>query len=338
MSAEILKATLEGIEKAARCLRAGGLVAFPTETVYGLGADATSPTAVARLYEAKGRPRFNPLIAHVESLDAALRLVNLSMEQRRLADAFWPGPLTLVAPRRAAPGRDPSAPAVCDLARAGLDTLAVRVPASPVAHALLAAAGIPVAAPSANVSGRPSPTEAAHVAVDLADRVDIILDDGPCRHGLESTIVGLDAHGRPALLRPGAITRRDLESVLGEPIPDLATGGTPTDPASPTAPGQLASHYAPDVALRLDAEAVEPGEGLLAFGPVPAPMLKAAAAVVNLSPAGDLREAAAGLFAALRALDSAGPSRFAVMPIPSEGLGEAIRDRLARAAAPRPPR
>lgn len=337
MTAEILKATSEGIEKAALCLRAGGLVAFPTETVYGLGADATDPAAVARLYEAKGRPRFNPLIAHVADLEAALELVELSPAQRRIADAFWPGPLTLVAPRRQR-GDAPCSPLVCDLASAGLDTLAVRIPAAPIAHALLSAAGRPIAAPSANVSGRPSPTGADHVAADLAERIDIILDGGPCTHGLESTILGFDSDGRLVLLRPGAVPREDIESVLGERLRSLSPSDAMADPAAPNAPGQLASHYAPEVALRLDATTLEEGEGLLAFGPVPAELASRAAAIVSLSPAGDLREAAATLFSALRALDAAGPDRFAVMPIPPGGLGEAIRDRLARAAAPRPDR
>lgn len=334
MSAEILKATLEGIEKAARCLRAGGLVAFPTETVYGLGADATNPTAVARLYEAKGRPRFNPLIAHVADLAAADALVALSPAQRALAKAFWPGPLTLVAPRRDA--ADTAVPMVCDLASAGLATLAVRVPAAPAAHAFLAAAGRPVVAPSANLSGRPSPTEPTHVAADLADRIDIILDGGPCAHGLESTIVGCDAAGELVMLRPGAIPRHDLEHIAGSAV-RVAAVTTGLDPEKPSAPGQLASHYAPDVGLRLDATTVEPGEGLVAFGPPPAG-LPDATVVLSLSPSADLHEAANRLFAVLRALDTAGPDRFAVMPIPPHGLGEAIRDRLARAAAPRPPR
>ena len=311
----------ETIAEAAALLRAGQLVAFPTETVYGLGADATDGMAVARIYEAKGRPRFNPLIAHVASLEAAAAIAVLGPTARRLAEAFWPGPLTLVLPK------SPACP-VCDLATSGLDTVAVRVPAHDLALALLAAVGRPVAAPSANRSGHVSATTAAHVAADLGDRVAMIIDGGPTRHGLESTI--LDATGDEALLlRPGAITSEAIEAVLGAlPRPAAARAAD-----SPAAPGQLESHYAPRLPVRLDATSPRPGEALLAFGPhVPAydgPLM-------NLSPRGDLVEAAANLFSALRRLDGSGATALAVMPIPSSGLGVAINDRLRRAAAPRP--
>lgn len=307
------------IAAAARCLADGGLVAFPTETVYGLGADATNATAVARLYAAKGRPHFNPLIAHVPDLAGAETIAVLDPDSRRLAQALWPGPLTLVL--RKAPGC-----AVSDLATAGLDTVAVRVPAHPTAQALLRALGRPVVAPSANLSGHVSPTSADHVAGDLAGRIDMILDAGPVPVGVESTIVScLDG---PRLLRPGGLPRKTIEQVLGT---RLAGRG----PASgPVAPGMLASHYAPRATLRLNAETLAPGEALLAFGPGRIP--GAAATSLNLSETGDLTEAAANLFSHLRRLDRAGATAIAVMPIPADGLGEAINDRLARAAAPRP--
>jgi L-threonylcarbamoyladenylate synthase len=309
------------IDDAGRLLRAGRLVAFPTETVYGLGADATNGQAVAGIFEAKGRPRFNPLIVHVPDLAHAERLAVLSPHARTLAQAFWPGPLTLVLKRRPDSG-------LSDLVSAGLDSVAVRVPAHRIARALLAAADRPLAAPSANRSGRVSPTLAAHVWDDLGERPALILDGGATAHGLESTV--LDATGEPfALLRPGAIPRAAIEDVLGAPL----AAGPESDDVHPTSPGQLASHYAPNAALRLDARDVKAGEALLAFGePVPA----TEGPVVNLSPRGDLIEAAAGLFAALRALDATGAATIAVMPIPEHGLGEAINDRLRRAAAPRP--
>ena len=313
----IVKADDGAIAEAARILRAGGLVAFPTETVYGLGADATNGTAVARIFEAKGRPRFNPLIAHVESLDAARDLVQFNGEALALAEKFWPGPLTLVLPKR------PSAACrISELVTAGLDTLAVRVPAHPAARQLLAAAGVPIAAPSANISGRVSPTCARHVEEDLGSAVDMILDGGATQAGLESTIVAFSP--APTLLRPGGQPREDIEAALGCPLQDYAQAGV-------LSPGQLASHYAPHARLRLDAQACEPGELLLAFGPL------APEGALNLSPAGDLREAAANLFAYLRELDARGPSQIAVMPIPRFGLGEAIADRLRRASAPRRP-
>jgi L-threonylcarbamoyladenylate synthase len=314
----IAAANRRTIEEAARIIRDGGLVAFPTETVYGLGADATNGEAVARIFEAKGRPRFNPLIVHVASLEDAERLARLDSDARRLADAFWPGPLTLVLPRR-------EGGPLSDLVSAGLPSVALRIPAHETAIALIRAAGVPIAAPSANLSGRVSPTEATHVAADLGDRVDMILDGGPCAAGLESTIVGLMS-GEPVLLRTGAVTRRDIEEVLGRTLCE------PGAAAAPQSPGMLASHYAPRADLRLDAQSPEPGEAYLGFG-VHAGGGRAA---LNLSESGDLREAAARLFAYLRSLDASGVETIAVAPIPEEGLGEAINDRLRRAAAPRP--
>jgi L-threonylcarbamoyladenylate synthase len=313
-------------EPAARVLRAGGLVAFPTETVYGLGADATDAEAVARLYEAKGRPSFNPLIAHVIDAAAARALAHFDHTAERLAQAFWPGPLTLVLPRR---GDCP----VAELATAGLDTVAVRVPSHPVARAILAAVGRPLVAPSANRSGHLSPTTAQHVLADLRGRIELIVDGGQTPMGLESTIVAcLDA---AMLLRPGALPRTELERVvpLSEPTP--AAGSSTRNDQAPVAPGQLASHYAPRARLRLNAQNVQAGEALLAFGPLAAEGADRAALVLNLSARGDLIEAAANLFSHLRALDAAGAATIAVMPVPHAGLGEAINDRLARAAAPR---
>jgi L-threonylcarbamoyladenylate synthase len=315
----MLGADRDAVAAAASVLASGGLVAFPTETVYGLGADATDGEAVARLYAAKGRPRFNPLIAHVADFAAARALAMFDADAEKLARAFWPGPLTLVLPK--APGCP-----VSQLATAGLDTVAVRVPDHPVARDILLAFGKPVVAPSANRSGHVSPTTAAHVAADLGGRVDLIVDGGPTSVGVESTIVA--CLGAPALLRPGGLPRADIERLLGHP---LGVSESSADEA-PLAPGMLASHYAPKTALRLNAVDVRPGEALLAFG-ANAP---AAATAMNLSPSGDLVEAAANLFSHLRALDAAGAGAIAVMPIPNEGLGEAINDRLARAAAPRP--
>jgi L-threonylcarbamoyladenylate synthase len=304
------------IEAAAACLTAGGLVAFPTETVYGLGADARNGEAVARLYAAKGRPSFNPLIAHVADVEAARGLARFDAAAEALAAAFWPGPLTLVMPKRPYSG-------VSDLALAGLDSVAVRVPAHPVARALLTAFKGPVVAPSANRSGHVSPTSAAHVLTDLRGRIDMLLDAGPSPVGVESTIVAcLDP---PTLLRAGGLPREAIENVLGRA---LAVAAFAED--APLAPGMLSSHYAPKARLRLNAEAAGPDEALLAFGPAPA-----ASATLNLSPRGDLIEAAANLFSHLRALDASGAKRIAVMKVPHEGLGEAINDRLARAAAPK---
>jgi L-threonylcarbamoyladenylate synthase len=307
------------IARAADLLAEGLLVAFPTETVYGLGADAGNGHAVAAVFEAKGRPRFNPLIVHVGDVAAAERLAVFDARARRLADAFWPGALTLVLPKRA------GAP-VSDLVTAGLDTIALRVPSHPVARALLRAFGGAIAAPSANPSGALSPTEAEHVERGLGDKVALILDGGPTTLGLESTIVGL-IDGTPTLLRAGAIARSDIERVLATPLADPS----PSVGAAPSAPGRLESHYAPRARLRLDAHTAESGEMLLAFGPdVPKGVPG-----LNLSPTGDLREAAANLFAYLHILDETGVATIAVTAIPEHGLGEAINDRLRRAAAPR---
>jgi L-threonylcarbamoyladenylate synthase len=305
---------------------AGGLVAFPTETVYGLGADSTNGEAIARLYSAKGRPVFNPLIAHIPDHDAARQLAVFDDAAERLATAFWPGALTLVLPKR-------GGVAVSDLATAGLDTIALRVPSHPIARDLLTAFGKPIVAPSANRSGHVSPTTAQHVLADLEGRVDLVIDGGPTEVGVESTIVACLNH-KSVLLRAGGISRQQIEAILGHPLSDPAShprGGE----TAPLAPGQLALHYAPRAPLRLDAGSVQPGEALLAFGsklPVDA---ERATAILNLSQREDLIEAAANLFSHLRALDQARPARIAVMPVPHEGLGEAINDRLRRAAAPR---
>jgi L-threonylcarbamoyladenylate synthase len=320
----LMKASPEAIALAAAALRRGELVALPTETVYGLGADATNARAVARIYEVKGRPRFNPLIVHVAGSHKAGEIAFFSPKAARLAAAFWPGPLTLVLPLRPETG-------IADLVTAGLDTVAVRVPSHPVALALIAAAGCPIAAPSANRSGHVSPTLAQHVADDLGDAPAVILDGGPTAHGLESTIV--DASGDAVLLlRAGAITAETIEEVLGERLGRRDEAAIDGEADRPSAPGQLASHYAPRAPLRLDAREMRPGEALLAFGAaVPAH----AGPMINLSPGGDLVEAAANLFAALRQLDAARPTAIAVMTIPEFGLGEAINDRLRRGAAPR---
>jgi L-threonylcarbamoyladenylate synthase len=320
----VLAAGAETTRRAVRCLSAGGLVAFPTETVYGLGADATDGAAIARLYAAKGRPAFNPLISHVADIAAARALAVFDAAAERLAAAFWPGPLTLVLPKQ------PGGP-VAELATAGLDSIAIRIPSHPVALEILRALGRPVAAPSANRSGHVSPTHAEHVLADLGGRLDLIVDGGATSVGLESTIVA--CLGRPALLRPGGLPRHDIERVLGVPLADAA----PARPDAPSAPGMLASHYAPRASLRLDADAVRTGETLLAFGAAAIPGIAQAAGVLNLSPSGNLVEAAANLFSHLRALDDAGAAAIAVMRVPQEGLGEAINDRLARAAAPREP-
>jgi L-threonylcarbamoyladenylate synthase len=325
LTTQILAANEAAAAAAARCLRDGGLVAFPTETVYGLGADATNAGAIARLYEAKGRPSFNPLIAHLSDLAAAGRIARFDAAALALAKAFWPGPLTLVLPK--APGC-----AVAELATAGLDTIAVRVPAHRIAREILRAFGGPVVAPSANLSGHVSPTTAAHVRNDLAGRIDLIIDGGAVEVGVESTIVGcFDA---PMLLRPGGVPRGEIERVLGRALaqpPDDAD----SDSGQPLAPGMLASHYAPRTKVRLNADSIEAGEALLAFGPHVTSGVEAASPVMNLSPRGDLNEAAANLFGYLRALDARGARAIAVMPVPHHGLGEAINDRLRRAAVPR---
>ncbi|MGN6515765.1 MAG: L-threonylcarbamoyladenylate synthase [Rhizomicrobium sp.] len=302
------------IVRAGEIIRAGGLVAFPTETVYGLGADATNDRAVASIFAAKGRPQFNPLIVHVPDIGAAEAEVEFNPLARTLAKTFWPGPLTLVLPRK---DRKLSL-----LVSAGLDTVAVRSPSGAVAQKLLKAAGRPVAAPSANVSGRVSPTLASHVAQEFGETIDLILDDGAATLGLESTVIGFDS-GKPVLLRLGALTREEVERVAGP----LAQAGEKV-----SSPGQLINHYAPRARLRLNAKDVNPGEALLAFGPhVP----EGVRMIGNLSPSGDMKEAAANLFAMLRELDASGADVIAVMPIPQQGLGEAINDRLRRAAAPR---
>jgi len=307
---------------AARILQGGGTVAFPTETVYGLGADATSAEAVARIYAAKGRPAFNPLIAHVANLEAAALQGLFSTEASMLAEAFWPGPLTLVLPLA-------TSASVCALARAGLNSVALRIPRHPIARALIETFGRPLAAPSANRSGRMSPVTAAHVFEDLNGAIDLILDGGPASVGVESTIIACLDEG-PRLLRPGGLTRQDIETVLKRPLEDRVAAGS-SHAAPLIAPGMMASHYAPHAQLRLDALTREPQESGLDFGGRFAP----AAEVFDLSPRGDLIEAAAHLFDYLHRLDQLGKPVIAVAPIPHHGLGEAINDRLRRAAAPR---
>jgi L-threonylcarbamoyladenylate synthase len=317
----ILAAGEAAVAAAARCLATGGLVAFPTETVYGLGADAANAAAIAGLYQAKGRPAFNPLIAHVGDLAAARRLGRFGAQATALAQAFWPGPLTLVVPKTE------DCP-VAELATAGLDTVAIRVPAHPLAQAILKAFGGAVVAPSANLSGHVSPTTAAHVAADLSGRIDLIVDGGAVEVGVESTILG--CFDTPMLLRPGGVPRETIERVLGLRLQQPPADAN-SETAQPLAPGMLASHYAPRTKVRLDAEHIEEGEALLGFGlPLP-PGADRAMAAMNLSARGDLHEAAAHLFGYLRALDALQARTIAVMPIPDEGLGEAINDRLRRA-------
>jgi L-threonylcarbamoyladenylate synthase len=303
-----------GVAEAAQLLAKGELVAFPTETVYGLGGDARSDMAVARIYEAKGRPSFNPLIVHLPNLVAVERIAHVGPKARLLAQAFWPGPLTLVLPLRKGAGISP-------LVTAGLPTVAVRVPAHPLAQRLLGAFARPLAAPSANPSGRVSPTRAEHVLEGLTGRIAAVLDGGSCAVGLESTIVLADPD--PVVLRPGGIPVEALAACLGEP---LGFGG---DAGKPTSPGQLASHYAPDAPVRLNATEARTGEVLVGFGLVKG--------TLSLSETGDLVEAAARLFQILRDADRlAGPDgRIAFAPVPERGLGRAINDRLRRAAAPR---
>ncbi len=308
----------EALSRAVELLREGAAIAIPTETVYGLAADATNGEAVARIYETKGRPQFNPLIAHVADIAMAERIADFNPLARRLADAFWPGPLTLVLPHRAGSGIHP-------LVTAGLDTIAVRCPRAFGAR-VIAALDRPVAAPSANSSGRISGTTAQAVAADLGARIPLIVDGGPTPVGLESTIVKVSDDGI-ALLRPGGIAAEEIERVAGLPLARGAKGVQ--------APGMLASHYAPSAHMRLNVTQVEPGEALLAFGPRRVGGAEKAVALRNLSESGDLREAATNLFSHLLALDSSGAATIAVEPVPLEGLGEAINDRLARAAAPR---
>ena len=324
---EILRGE-DGIARAAELLLAGNLVAFGTETVFGLGADATNGAAVAAVFDAKGRPHFNPLICHYPDAAAAFAHVTADATAQPLAAAFWPGPLTLVLPRRV------TCP-VTLLAGAGLETLAVRVPDHDAARALLRAVGRAVAAPSANRSGAISPTTAAHVLDGLAGRIAAVLDTGPCAVGLESTVLDLAA-GAPFLLRPGGVPIEAIEALIG-PVGRGITPGAAEAPRTLRSPGLMVSHYAPTLPVRLDASAVAADEALLAFGPP----LPGAAILAQLSEARDLTQAAAALFAALRALDrdggASGLVRIAVMPIPDQGLGRAINDRLQRAAAPRPP-
>ncbi|MFT9016685.1 MAG: L-threonylcarbamoyladenylate synthase [Acetobacter sp.] len=322
-----LENTASGLATAASILRAGGLVAFGTETVYGLGGDATQPQAVARIFEAKNRPRFNPLISHFPDAASAFRQVVPNLLALRLADMFWPGPLTLVLPRA-------QGSTVSDLAADGLASLAVRVPRGESAQALLRLADRPIAAPSANRSGRISPSTAAHVLEELDCRIDAVLDSGPCAVGLESTVLDLTDPARPCLLRPGGITLEALQAVCGP----IALPDTQSD-AAPLSPGRMLSHYAPHLPVRLDVITPMADEALLAFGPqsnAPPP----GALVWNLSEHGHLEEAATRLFSGLRTLDDAGQRLhlrgIAVQPVPAHGLGLAIRDRLNRAAAPRP--
>jgi L-threonylcarbamoyladenylate synthase len=307
-----------GIAEAAAILQRGGLVAFPTETVYGLGANALNGRAIGSLFAAKGRPRINPLIVHVEGAVQAAKLGHLTGLARELAERFWPGPLTLVVPRQA------DCPASL-LVSAGLDTIALRVPIHPVAIALLAEAGVPIAAPSANFSGRLSATSAIHVLEELATKIDLVLDGGSAPLGLESTVVGFEDE-RPVLLRSGAITRERIQAVTG-PLK------AQTD-VTVRSPGQMASHYAPRAQIRMNAISVREDEALLAFG-APSAIAEGARLVLNLSSMGDLQEAASNLYSMLRTLDGFGSRSIAVMPIPETGLGEAINDRLRRAAMPR---
>jgi L-threonylcarbamoyladenylate synthase len=319
---ERLAADAAGLAQAAAVLRRGGLVAFPTETVYGLGADATDAEAVARIYAAKERPSFNPLIAHVDSFRTARSQGLFDETATRLAEAFWPGPLTLVVP---------IAPTctISDLARAGLDSIGLRVPAHPLAHALLEQTGRPVAAPSANRSGRVSPTDADHVLGDLDGRIEAVLDGGASQVGVESTIVSC-LGGTPRTLRPGGVAREAIEALIGAKLETASEAGS-----NPLAPGMLASHYAPRAQVRLNVTKLQPGEAVLLFGAEPLPGAETARVTLNLSKNGDLVEAAAHLFSYLRQLDASGAATIAVSPIPETGLGEAINDRLRRAAAER---
>jgi len=311
----VVPATEEAIGQAAQALARGEIVAFPTETVYGLGANALDGTAVAKVFAAKERPRFNPLIVHVPDLATAERYAVFDATAQKLAETFWPGPLSLVLPKRKDCG-------IAELVTAGLDTIALRAPNHPVAQALLAAAKLPLAAPSANRSGRISPTTASHADAELGVLPAMILDGGACARGIESTVVRVEGD-KTVILRLGAVPREQIEAVLGQTIP-LAK-----EDAAIASPGQLERHYAPDTPLRLGATNIRPGEALLAFGPN-AP--QGALTTINLSASGDLQEAAANLFASLRTLDESGAKAIAVMPIPDHGLGEAINDRLRRAA------
>ena len=314
-AAERILLSHQGVERAASDLREGKLVAFPTETVYGLGADARNSDAVAQIFAAKGRPSFNPLIVHVQDLTAADLLVEFNEDAQKLAGAFWPGPLTLVLPLRDGSGLSPAV-------TAGLTTLGVRVPNHPAGIALLEAFGGPVAAPSANPSGRISPTTADHVLSGLGDKIAAVLDGGPVDVGLESTILGFEPEA--TLLREGGIPREAIEAVLGRPL--AVPAPQTSDPAQPQSPGQLLSHYAPQARVRLEATTREPGELLIGFGEIEGDM--------TLSKSGDLTEAAKRLFGCLHSADAIG-APIAVAPIPNTGIGRAINDRLKRAAAPR---
>lgn len=315
----IVPPTSDALAKAASLLREGKLVAFPTETVYGLGGDATNDRAVASIYEAKGRPQFNPLIVHIADTGDAEACVVWDDVAQLLSQSFWPGPLTLVLPRR----QDCR---ISLLASAGLDTLAIRLPSHPIARDLIRAAGLPIAAPSANAFGKLSPTTPQHVLESLGNNVDLILDGGPASVGLESTVLDLTT-SKPTILRHGGTTREQLEQVVGKVYESTS------DSASPKSPGMLSSHYAPFLPLRLEAMDAADDEALLTFGPDAA--VKGGAMRLNLSPAGDIQEAAANLFAMLRQLDQPHLRGIAVTPIPETGLGAAINDRLSRAAAPR---
>ncbi|MDH5722252.1 MAG: L-threonylcarbamoyladenylate synthase [Alphaproteobacteria bacterium] len=326
--ARIVTPTPQSIEEAARILRDGGLVAIPTETVYGLAADARNGTAVAKVFKVKGRPSFNPLIVHVNSVQEASRIAGLSDKERIIAQNFWPGPLTMILKRRSDSG-------LSDLVTAGLDTVAVRVPTHKTARDLIKACGFPIAAPSANISGSLSPTTPAHVAKSLGDKIDLILADGACKVGLESTV--LDCSGEhPLILRPGGISAEEIARILGEEV-SYDLGATDT----PKSPGQLLKHYAPECAVRLNAIDLEEGEALLAFGSIKFMGMKGGGAasslpdtmIRNLSESGDLYEAASNLFAMLRDLDKPEHKRIAVMAVPEKGIGIAINDRLKRAAS-----
>lgn len=319
---EYLVADEAGLDRAVALLRAGLCVAFPTETVYGLGADASRPEAVARIYAAKDRPSFNPLISHFSSAEKAMEYGLFNDDAKALAAAFWPGPLTLVVPLR-------SGATICDLACAGLPSVGLRVPGHPVAQKILERVGLPIAAPSANSSGHVSATTAPHVLQDLKGRIAAVLDGGETDVGVESTIIDC-TEPQPRLLRPGGIARDRIEQVLGKKL-----GRRAPVSAQPIAPGMLSSHYAPRAAVRLDATHVNGGEALLLFGNDDMPGIENAVTVENLSESGNLEEAAARLFSALRRLDESGAAHIAVAAIPHVGLGEAINDRLSRAAATR---
>ena len=310
-----LAADFESMALAARALRAGELVAFPTETVYGLGGDATNDRAVAAIFAAKARPSFNPLIVHIPKAAAARQFVHMPREAELLAEKFWPGPLTMVLPRL-------KNSRISLLASAGLDSVALRVPRHPIAQSLLVMSGLPLAAPSANPSGRLSPTNAGHVADGLGEKVSFIIDGGPCDIGLESTVISLIGE-KPHLLRPGPIDAMEIGAVLGGEISSETAHGD----EQPRSPGLLSAHYAPNLPLRIDCVTPRDGEAFLGFGP------SSIGATLNLSPGGDLREAAANLFAMLRHLDRANCAGIAVAPVPETGLGVAINDRLRRAAA-----